>query len=178
MISRSGGTRCSLKSLSLRLPSSSLVGGTGSFVRSWLTCLVFAAMIAADQPLSMVPAASACGLCLAHHDECFLGIARRSHFNHVLHIFMEGVTMKGHRIILGSALLMLAGCQTIGGESLPTLTRTGEVKDIVIRETADPASVTVNPGDEVRWVNKRQDNVKVIFLNPMTENLSCQRNFD
>ena len=79
--------------------------------------------------------------------------------------------MKGQRIILGSALLMLAGCQTIGGESMPTLTRTGEVKDVVIRETAEPASVTVNPGDEVRWINKRQDNVKVIFLNPMTENL-------
>ncbi|HET9605759.1 MAG TPA: hypothetical protein VFO87_01830 [Nitrospira sp.] len=85
--------------------------------------------------------------------------------------------MKGQRIIIGSALLMLAGCQTIGGESMPTLTRTGEVKDVVIRETADPATLTVNPGDEVRWINKRQDNVKVIFLNPMTENLSCQRNF-
>ena len=32
--------------------------------------------------------------------------------------------MKGQRIIFGSALLMLAGCQTIGGESMPTLTRT------------------------------------------------------
>ena len=85
--------------------------------------------------------------------------------------------MKGQRIIIGSALLMLAGCQTIGGESMPTLTRTGEVKDVVIRETADPATLTVNPGDEVRWINKRQDNVKVIFLNPMTENLTCQRNF-
>ena len=85
--------------------------------------------------------------------------------------------MDVQRIILGSVLLMLAGCQTIGGESMPTLTRTGEVKDVVIRGTAEPASVTVHPGDEVRWINKRQDNVKVIFLNPMTENLTCQRNF-
>ena len=85
--------------------------------------------------------------------------------------------MKAQRMIFGSALLMLTGCQTIGGESMPTLTRTGEVKDVVIRETADPTALTVNPGDEVRWINKRQGNVKVIFLNPMTENLACQRNF-
>jgi plastocyanin len=85
--------------------------------------------------------------------------------------------MKGQRIILGSALLMLAGCQTIGGESLPTLTRTGEVKDVIVRENVEPASLTVSPGDEIRWVNKRQGTVRVIFLNPMTENLNCQRNF-
>ncbi len=85
--------------------------------------------------------------------------------------------MKGQRIILGSALLVLAGCQSIGGESMPTLTRTGEVKDVIVREGVEPASVSVNPGDEIRWVNKRQGTVRVIFLNPMTENLSCQRNF-
>jgi plastocyanin len=85
--------------------------------------------------------------------------------------------MRIQRIILGSALLMLGGCQTIGGESMPTLTRTGEVKDVIVREGVDPTSVTVNPGDEIRWVNKRQGNVRVIFLNPMTENLACQRNF-
>ena len=85
--------------------------------------------------------------------------------------------MKGQRIILGSALLLLGGCQTIGGESMPTLTRTGEVKDVIVRDGVDPTAVTVNPGDEVRWINKRQGTVRVIFLNPMTENLNCQRNF-
>ena len=80
-------------------------------------------------------------------------------------------------IILGSTLLMFAGCQTIGGESMPTLTRTGEVKDVIIREGVEPTSVTVNPGDEIRWINKRRGTVEVIFLNPMTENLACQRNF-
>jgi plastocyanin len=85
--------------------------------------------------------------------------------------------MKGQRYILGAALLVLGGCQTIGGESMPTLTRTGEVKDVVIREGVEPASITVNQGDEVRWINKRQGDVRVIFLNPVTENLTCQRNF-
>jgi plastocyanin len=60
---------------------------------------------------------------------------------------------------------------------MPTLTRTGEVKDVVIRDVVEPASVAVNSGDEVRWINKRQGAVRVIFLNPVTENLACQRNF-
>jgi plastocyanin len=85
--------------------------------------------------------------------------------------------MKAGQMIVGSALLMLAGCQSIGGEGMPTLTRTGEVKDVVIRDVVEPTSVAVNPGDEVRWINKRQGAVRVIFLNPITENLACQRNF-
>jgi plastocyanin len=89
----------------------------------------------------------------------------------------EGLTMHVRRIILGSMMLMLGGCQTIGGESMPTLTRTGEVKDVVIRAEVEPLAVTANPGDEIRWVNKRQGTVRVIFLNPVTENLTCQRNF-
>jgi chemotaxis protein MotB len=81
------------------------------------------------------------------------------------------------RSILGFSLLMLTGCQTIGGESMPTLTRTGEVKDVIIREGVEPSSVTVSPGDEIRWINKRQGAVRVIFLTHMTENLACQRHF-
>ena len=60
---------------------------------------------------------------------------------------------------------------------MPTLTRTGEVKDVIIREGVEPSSVTVSPGDEIRWINKRQGAVRVIFLTPMTENLACQRHF-
>ena len=85
--------------------------------------------------------------------------------------------MKGQPIILGGALLLLAGCQTIGGESMPTVTRTGEVKDVIIRDGVDPTAVTANPGDEIRFINKRQADVRVIFLGPVTENLACQRNF-
>lgn len=81
------------------------------------------------------------------------------------------------RIILACGLVTIAGCQTIGGDSMPTLTRTGEVKDVIIRESVEPRSVTANPGDEIRWINKRQGTVRVIFLNPVTENLTCQRNF-
>jgi plastocyanin len=85
--------------------------------------------------------------------------------------------MKGQQAILGSALLVLAGCQTVGNEGIPSLTRTGEVKDVIIRESVAPTSLTVNPGDEIRWINKRQGDVRVVFLNPITENLTCMRNF-
>ena len=85
--------------------------------------------------------------------------------------------MHVQRLILGFPLLMLVGCQTIGGEGMPSLTRTGAVKDVIIRDAVDPTSVMVNPGDEIRWINKRQGAVRVVFLNPMTENLTCQRNF-
>ena len=51
--------------------------------------------------------------------------------------------MHVHRIILGSALVLLTGCQSIGGESMPTLTRTGQVKDVVIRDVVEPTSEAV-----------------------------------
>jgi plastocyanin len=89
--------------------------------------------------------------------------------------------MQVQRLIIGSigsALIILTGCQhSLVRDSMPTVTRTGEVKDIVIRETLSPATVTVNPGDEIRWINKRQGDVRVIFLAPVMERLTCQRNF-
>jgi plastocyanin len=88
--------------------------------------------------------------------------------------------MKAQTMIMGSALLILTGCQSLGmggGSGMPTVTRTGEVKDVVIREDLSPQTLTANPGDEIRWINKRQGNVRVVFLDPVMENLSCQRNF-
>ena len=87
--------------------------------------------------------------------------------------------MNARRIMVGSALLILTGCQHMGmgGDGMPTVTRTGMVKDIVIREDVSPATVSVNPGDEIRWINKRQGGARVVFLNPVMEMLSCQRNF-
>lgn len=88
--------------------------------------------------------------------------------------------MKAQHFMVGSALLILTGCQHMGaggGSGMPTVTRTGEVKDVVIREDLSPQTLTANPGDEIRWVNKRNGNVRVVFLDPVTEQLSCQRNF-
>lgn len=85
--------------------------------------------------------------------------------------------MNAQHMMVGAALLILTGCQTMAHEAMPTLTRTGQVKDILIQEDVSPVTVTVNPGDEIRWINKRQGPARVIFLDPVMDMLSCERNF-
>ena len=60
---------------------------------------------------------------------------------------------------------------------MPTITRTGEVKDIFIKHTVSPATVAANPGDEIRWINKRDADVQVTVISPVNDQLACQRNF-
>lgn len=82
------------------------------------------------------------------------------------------------RFIVGSALILLTGCQhSLVRDSMPTVSRTGEVKDVVIQDTVSPTSVMARPGDEIRWINKRQADVKVIVISPVRQQLTCQRNF-
>jgi len=75
---------------------------------------------------------------------------------------------------LGAALVFsVLGCQ-----GTPTVTRSGDVKDIIIGDNLSSGEIAVNPGDEVRWVNKRTAPVRVIFLDPVADKqLSCQNNF-
>ena len=74
---------------------------------------------------------------------------------------------------LGLALLFVLGCQ-----NTPTVTRTGDVKDIIIGDNLSKAEIMVSAGDEVRWVNKRTAPVRVIFLDPIVDKqLSCKNNF-
>ena len=73
---------------------------------------------------------------------------------------------------LGVGLLFLLGC-----EAMPTVTRTGDVKDIIIGDDLAAAEISVNPGDEVRWVNKRTAPVRLVFLDPVSDKqLSCKNN--
>jgi len=73
---------------------------------------------------------------------------------------------------LGVALLFVLGCQ-----GMPTVTRTGDVKDIIIGDNLTSGETAVNPGDEVRWINKRTQPVRVIFLDTVLDKqLSCKNN--
>lgn len=86
--------------------------------------------------------------------------------------------MQAHCFIIGLALIMLSGCQrSLMRDSMPAMTRTGEVQDVVIKDTLSPTTVRANPGDEIRWINKRQGDIEVIFSTPLMEKLTCQRNF-
>jgi hypothetical protein len=51
-----------------------------------------------------------------------------------------------------AALVFMGGC-----ESTPTVTRTGDVKDVIIGDDLSAAEISVNPGDEVRWINQPKD---------------------
>lgn len=74
---------------------------------------------------------------------------------------------------LGVALVFsVLGCQ-----GMPTVTRTGDVKDIIIGDNPTSSETAVNTGDEVRWVNKRTQPVRVIFLDAVSDKqLSCKDN--
>ena len=75
---------------------------------------------------------------------------------------------------LGASIVFL----TLGCHSMPAVTRTGEVKDIIIGDKLSAGELAVSPGDEVRWVNKRTAPVRVVLLDPITDKqLSCKENF-
>jgi plastocyanin len=73
---------------------------------------------------------------------------------------------------LGAALLFMWGCQV-----LPAATRTGEVKNIVLRDDVTAQEIAVNPGDEIRWINEQTRIVQIVFsdLQPDRQ-LSCKNN--
>jgi len=86
--------------------------------------------------------------------------------------------MRGQHFIVGSALIILTGCQhSLVRDNIPTMTRTGEVKDVVIQDSVSPTFVTAMPGDEIRWINKREADVQVTVITPVKDQLACQRNF-
>ena len=58
------------------------------------------------------------------------------------------------------------------------MTRSGDVKDIIFGDNLTSGDITVNPGDEVRWVNKRTAPVRIVFLDPASDKqMSCNNNF-
>ncbi len=73
---------------------------------------------------------------------------------------------------VGGLMIAVLGCQ-----SMPSVTRSGQVKDIVVREHLSTAEVTAKPGDEIRWINKRQAPIRVVFLDPVSDRMSCRDNF-
>lgn len=74
---------------------------------------------------------------------------------------------------LGAALLLVMGCQ-----GMPTVTRTGDVKDVIIGDNLASGDIVVNPGDEVRWVNKRTAPVRIVLIDTVSDKqVSCKSNF-
>lgn len=83
--------------------------------------------------------------------------------------------MKDDGTVLPLLLLMsamLSACQ-----SLPVFSRSGEVKDIVIRDRLSATAIQIDAGDEIRWTNKTMTPVRITFLDYVLDKLSCRSNF-
>ena len=76
------------------------------------------------------------------------------------------------RLVLLIALAVSAAC------SMPAVTRTGQVQNVLIRETLEPAEVTAKTGDEIRWVNRRRADARVVFIDPIEDRVNCRRGFE
>jgi plastocyanin len=82
------------------------------------------------------------------------------------------------RVATSLTAALLVGCAGLGSSGLHDTSRTGRVHDIKI--TADevtPKKITVQPGDEIRWVNHRTAPVSIAFTDPLDQKLTCQRQF-
>jgi plastocyanin len=70
-------------------------------------------------------------------------------------------------------LAIIAGCQ-----SIPTSAKSGHVVDVPILSSEPVGDIAVNPGDEVRWVNKRTAPVQVVLIDPVSDKqVSCKNRF-
>ena len=66
----------------------------------------------------------------------------------------------------------------VARQSLPHFSRSGEVREIAIRDQLSDAAVQVNMGDEIRWTNKLITPVRITFSDYVLNKLSCRSNFE
>lgn len=84
--------------------------------------------------------------------------------------------------LLALTLVSVAACSnsptaTKTRSEIDAGTKTGMVKNIVIKETITPDTLTVRAGDEVRWINQRQESITVTIDGPLEHNVSCRNGF-
>lgn len=84
--------------------------------------------------------------------------------------------------MMAVAILSLTACSSSPTASkthsdMEVGTKTGTVKNIVITDTVTPTALTVHAGDEVRWINQRQESVVVAIEGPMDNRVACRKGF-
>ena len=80
--------------------------------------------------------------------------------------------MKLLSVITGTVALLMAACQP-----LPSFSRSGEVRDIVITDRLSAVTVQMNAGDEIRWTNMHRTPVRITLSDYVLDKLSCRSNF-
>lgn len=68
--------------------------------------------------------------------------------------------------------LLVLGCQ-----SMPSDTRSGHVKELIIRGPLPPEEGRVSVGDEIRWINHSSGSLRIVFPVRIIGKISCRRNF-
>lgn len=84
--------------------------------------------------------------------------------------------------IMAVAFLSLAACSSSPTASntrseMESGTKTGMVKNIIVKDTITPDTLTVRAGDEVRWINQRQESITITIDGPLEHNVSCRSGF-
>ena len=84
--------------------------------------------------------------------------------------------------VLALTFLSVAACSSSPTASktqsdMEVGTKTGMVKNIVITDTVTPTALTAHAGDEVRWINQRQESVIVSIEGPLDHRVSCRNGF-
>ena len=79
--------------------------------------------------------------------------------------------MKLLSVITGTVALLMTACQP-----LPSFSRSGEVKDIAIRDRLSVTAIQVTGGDEIRWTNQLGTPVRITFSDYVLNKLSCRSN--
>lgn len=75
-------------------------------------------------------------------------------------------------ILLCMAVVFMIGCA-----GLPKTTRTGAIHTIRIEKTLSDPKLTVQAGDEIRWVNYRTEPVTIEFVPDPKISFSCEKGF-
>lgn len=84
--------------------------------------------------------------------------------------------------IVAVTVLSLAACSSSPTASntrsqMDAGTKTGMVKNIVVNDTLTPDALTVRAGDEVRWINQREEPIIITIDGPLEHNVSCRNGF-
>ena len=79
--------------------------------------------------------------------------------------------------VAGGGCQELSNVSGLGQPSLPQTSRTGKVHDVRIRDSLImPPQLTVQAGDEVRFINERATDVRVVVIEP-GKTVMCNHGF-
>ncbi|GKS62782.1 hypothetical protein YTPLAS72_00860 [Nitrospira sp.] len=73
---------------------------------------------------------------------------------------------------LSLAVLMIAAYQ-----NLPLSTPDGDITHVAVGERPTSSALAVNMGDEIRWTNTSMGTVRIVFMEPISRQVSCRRHF-